>query len=198
MADPVTLGLLTAAALAQNKMETDALSSEAREIKRNHDITQRDLGQQRYEARAAAAEQMTDRMAEAARSMSMARVLAADGLGGLEARTSNIAAGEATDLARIERGHKNQQSTISDQTLAVNRQARSAMFGVKLKSRASQVNTILKIGMAAGSAYLQGQQAAAATSTAKAGSGGMAYPRLTSLGQVKPDNFWTTTGVPKL
>lgn len=198
MADPVTLALLTGAALAQSKMEADALSAEAREISRNNAMTQRDLGQQRYEVQAATAEQMTDRMAEASRNMSMARVLAAEGFGDLESRATNVAAGEASDLARIERSRVNQQSSLSDQALATSRQARAGIFSVKLRSRASQVNTILKIGSAAASSYSAGQSAAAAKTTATTGNGGMAYPRLASAGSVKPDNFWYTNGAPKL
>lgn len=193
MADPVTI-VMIGAAITQRMMERQALKAEARDAAKNESLTQRALEQQGFEVQEQTAQQMTDRMAEAARRMSMARVMAAEGVGSLESQATNIEAGKAEDLSRIQRSGRNQLSTLGDQRLTQNRQTRAQMSSIRQRNRASQVKMVLNVATAAAGGYMQAQQAAQMKTLAAKGATGLSAPGATLGSTLSPTNPWYTPG----
>jgi hypothetical protein len=103
-------------------------------------------------AQAQAFEQQTDRSRKAARDLSVARVVAAEGGGSLAARAINIAAGADEDYSRIDASLTNQRSAIRGQIAAAQTQNADAMAMASSQFKANQIRFFSDVGQAAASA----------------------------------------------
>lgn len=109
--------------------------------------------EQERQAQAQAAEQMTDRMRQAHRQLSLARVLQAEGAGGLRGRAENILASANEDVSRLTVSRDGAVAAIrGDQNAArVAHEGRSAVL--KQEGRNNTVRFISNLAAAGASAY---------------------------------------------
>lgn len=157
MCDPVSLTMLAvsvAGALAQNSAQNNAIETQQEAANNNTREGYRVAQENERAAQAQAMEQQTDRMREATRQLSMARVVAAEGGGSLAARAINIAAAADEDSSRIDASLKNQTASVRDQMGALQVGSADAAKQAVAAGKVNQVQTIGSIAQAAGNAYV--------------------------------------------
>lgn len=163
MADPVTAAYVVAAlAAASVAVQVD---NQNKAIEANQEATDantveqyRIAAEQERAAQAQASEQMTDRMREARRQLSVARVIDAEGGASFASQAINIQAGENEDVARIGTALKNTQSGIRDDMNAIRVAQKNANAAYASQSSAIRARFLTDTAQAVGNAYVTGQR----------------------------------------
>jgi hypothetical protein len=150
MADAIirVIGAYASTELARDefKFEKDAAAND-------YNRQQAEIDSRQEEIKGAAAEQMTDRMREATRKLSMARVLAAQGYGSLDARAKNISAANGEDLARIETNKKKKLSQTQYDRHVSSEQYRERFGAAAAKARGALTRAATGVASAGVSGY---------------------------------------------
>jgi hypothetical protein len=119
---------------------------------------QRANQEQARAAQAAASEAMSDRMREARRRLSIARVLDAEGGGSFAAQAINIQAAENEDIARIGASTANAQSSLRDDANVIRVAQKNANSQIATEAGAIRARFLTEIGSAAANAYVGNQR----------------------------------------
>jgi hypothetical protein len=99
-------GLRIVGAGLASRARRKAIEEQGRRVNFQESLAYRDIENAETQAGEEAGAAMTDRMREAARALSMARLIAAEGTGSLAARAQNVNASAAEDLGRIDRNFR--------------------------------------------------------------------------------------------
>lgn len=111
----IMAGLAALSAAASAAAAKKGMDAQAEATARTERAAQNEIANRQEDANAQAAEQMSDRMREAARQLSMARVLASEGAGNLNPMATNINAGASEDLSRLDASRRSTQSSLQSQ-----------------------------------------------------------------------------------
>ncbi len=143
MCEPTTIALIASAAVSAvgagmaKKGQDAAIVSQAETNNRNTAEGYRVAQENDRAASAQAFEKQTDRSRQAARQLSMARVLAAQGGGSLEANAMNISAAAAEDFSRIDAGLTNTIGSNRSQMAALQTQNADALASATVALKAT-------------------------------------------------------------
>lgn len=166
MCEPTTIMLLGSAlvsgigAVAANNASNDAIMAQAEANNRNTAEGYRVAQENDRAAAAQAFEKQTDRSRQAARQLAMARVLAAEGGGSLEANAFNISASAAEDFSRIDAGLTNTIASNRQQMGALQTQNADALASAATQIKASNnklVGDVAGIAVSTGAKYFSNQ-----------------------------------------
>ena len=138
--------------MAQKNASDRATISAAKAANRNTAEGYRVAQENARQAEGQAFEAQTDRMRKAARELSMARVVAAQGGGSLAARAININAGAADDYSRIDTSLTNQRASVAGQMAALQTQSQDAVAQSQAQFSAINTQFLSNIGAGAVSA----------------------------------------------
>ena len=168
--DPITIAFLVAslaAAASQAYMGNRASKAQAEAVERNAGEQYAAASEQERQAGVQAGEKMTDRMRSAAQQLSMARVMAAEGAGGLRGRADNILSGAAEDTSRIQGGLTNVRSGIRQDVNAIRVAAEGQGAAIQSQGEAIRVRFLSDVGTAAMGAYAGSVKRASDVNNAK-------------------------------
>lgn len=141
---------MAAGAAAQNSQAQAQARRAAKQADRDALIQSNALSNQARDQATAPGEEMTDRMRTAAQQMSQARVLAAAGVGDLDAMGSAISGSADEDLSRIRVNTRNQMSTLGDQAASVAAQNAATRREANAASNSARIGMFLGFTSAAG------------------------------------------------
>ncbi|MET3494396.1 virion core protein, T7 gp14 family [Variovorax boronicumulans] len=168
MCEPTTITLIASAAVsavgavAANNANNDAIMAQADANNRNTAEGYRVAQENDRAAAAQAFEKQTDRSRQAARQLSMARVLAAQGGGSLEANAINISAAAAEDFSRIDTGLTNTIASNRQQMGALQTQNADALASASVQVKASNsklTGDLAGIAVSTGTKYFSNEKA---------------------------------------
>lgn len=154
--DPITIAFLVAslaAAASSAYMGKKASDAQAEAVEKNAAEQYSASSEQERQAGVQGAEKMSDRMRSAAQQLSMARVMAAEGAGGLRGRADNILASAAEDTSRIQAGVANVQSGIRQDMNAIRVAAEGQGAAIASQGQAIRTRFLTDVGTAAMGAY---------------------------------------------
>lgn len=166
MCEPTTIALLVTAAVSAvgagmaKKGQDAAIVAQAETNNRNTAEGYRVAQENDRSVSAQAFEKQTDRSRQAARQLSMARVLAAQGEGSLEANAMNISAAAAEDFSRIDAGLTNTIGSNRSQMAALQTQNGDALASatVALKANSDKfAGDLAGIAASTGTKYFSNQ-----------------------------------------
>lgn len=188
MSDPVTAAYVVSALAAAASVGVQ-YDQGRKQVQANQDAADantheqyRVAQEQERAAQAQASEQMTDRMREASRQLSVARVLDAEGGASFASQAINIQAGEDEDIARIGTSLKNAQSGMRDDMNAIRVSQKNANASFASQSGAIRARFLTEIGGTAANAYVGSRRRGAERVTAENRSSDYWLPTKVRLG----------------
>lgn len=123
-----------------------ALEAEGRAASINAANAYRENDNMLREQAQVAREQASDRIRQANQALSMARLLAAEGVGIFDAAAQNIMSGAATDTSRIQGNFEREASATQARKSAIYSQTSSTIEGLKAQGKAARLNLLSSIG----------------------------------------------------
>ncbi len=153
--DPISLLVAGVGGLLQ-KSAADAAVTQQAETENNNTRERYRVAQENDRAaQAEAFEAQTDRSRKAARQLSMARLISAEGGGSLAARAMNINASAAEDFSRIDASLNNQRSSVRGEIAAIQTSNLDALAEAKTKYKANQIRYFTDVGEKMGTDYVR-------------------------------------------